>query len=1112
MRILIHRLRKISKFARHMKKLLLAIPAVMFAALCGASPLWMRYPAISPDGRQIAFTYKGDIYVVDAAGGTARRLTAESGYNYAPVWSPDSEHIAYAGDRYGNFDIFLIAAAGGQPVRLTTHSSAEKPYAFTPDGKQIYYGAHIWDPAPSALFPTGSMTELYAVAVTGGRPVQVLATPAEAISFAPDGKSFLYQDRKGGENIWRKHHTSSITRDIWYYDASTGRHANLTARAGEDRNPRYSKDGKTVYMLSERGGTFNVWSFPTDDPSAARQVTDFKTHPVRFLTVADNGTLCYGYNGQIYTQAAGGRPQQLKVEVISTDPADKVTRIGVGGGYNATVSPDGKQVAFVARGDIFVTSVDYTTTKQITSTPQSEAAPDFAPDNRSMVYASERDGYWRIYTARIARDEDPNFPNATLIDEEPLFKDDGIERTCPKYSPDGKRVAYFEGRSRLMVKDLNTGKVHQVTDGSCQYSTDGNIDYAWSPDGRWFAINYIGNRHDPYSDIGLVSAEGGEITNLTNTGYFDLSPQWVMDGNAILFESDRYGMRSHASWGSLSDVMIIFLNRKAYEIYRMNKEEYEIYQEAEKRAEEEKKKAETEDKDGKDKDKDKNKDNKAEKAESDKGPEPIVVELDGIEDRTVRLTPASSSLSGFTVDKEGGTLYYLCAYEGGYDLWKMDLRDRGSNSIMRKGSGSGALVWDAKKENMFLLGGRMLRFKGGSGSGDNISASGEMLLDTDAEREYMFDRIYRQEKSRFYTEDMHGVDWEALRDNYRQFLPDIDNNYDFAEMASEWLGELNVSHTGCRYSRPSDASGDVTADLGLIFDTAHEGDGLLVAEVVAQGPFDKSSSQVRAGDIIEKIDGRPIAAGEDYFPLLNRRAGRRTLVSIYRPADGSRWDETAVPISQSRLSQLLYKRWVKQRAADVERLSGGRLGYVHIQSMGDESFRTVYAEILGRYNHCDGIVIDTRFNGGGRLHEDVEVLFSGEKYLTQVIRGKEACDMPSRRWNKPSIMITCEANYSNAHGTPWVYQHQGLGKVVGMPVPGTMTSVSWERLQDPTLVFGIPIIGYRLDDGSYLENKQLEPDIEVANPPETIVEGRDEQLETAVTELLRQIDEQKGKR
>ena len=1106
MRIFIHRLPKISKVIRHMKKLLFSLAALLTAALSEASPLWMRYPAISPDGRNVAFSYKGDIYVVDAAGGTARRLTAESGYNYAPVWSPDSRQIAYAGDRYGNFDIFLIAAEGGQPRRLTTHSAAEEPYAFTPDGKQIYYGAHIWDPAPSALFPTGSMTELYSVSVTGGRPVQVLPTPAEAITFAPDGESFLYQDRKGGENIWRKHHTSSITRDIWRYDASTGRHTNLTARDGEDRNPRLADGGRTVYFLSERGGTFNVWSFPADDPAAAKQVTDFKTHPVRFLSVADNGTLCYGYNGQIYTQAAGGRPQQLNVKIVSAEPTDKTSRLSVTGGRDLTVSPDGKQVAFVSRGDIFVTSVDYTTTKQITSTPQSEADPDFAPDNRSMVYASERDGYWRIYTAKIARNEDPNFPNATLIDEEPLFKDDGIERTCPKYSPDGKRVAYFEDRSRLMVKDLATGKVHQVTDGSCQYSTDGNIDYAWSPDGHWFAINYIGNRHDPYSDIGLVSADGGEITNLTNTGYFDSSPQWVLDGNAILFESDRYGMRSHASWGSLSDVMIIFLNRKSYEIFRMDKEEYELYDEARKRAEGDKKRSETDNKDNKDKSAD------GEKKDGDtaaKQPEPIVIELEGIEDRTVRLTPASSSLSGFTLDKKGQTLYYLCAYEGGYDLWQMDLRDRGSNRIMRKGSGSGALVWDDKMENMFLLGGRMLRFKGGSGSGDNISASSEMLLDARAEREYMFDRIYRQEKRRFYTEDMHGVDWEALRDNYRRFLPDIDNNYDFAEMASEWLGELNVSHTGCRYSRPSDASGDVTADLGLIFDMRHEGDGLLIAEVVAQGPFDRASSKVQAGDIVEKIDARPIKAGEDYFPLLNRRAGRRTLVSIYRPSDGTRWDEAVEPISQSQLSQLLYKRWVKQRAADVERLSGGRLGYVHIQSMGDESFRTIYAEILGRYNQCDGIVIDTRFNGGGRLHEDVEVLFSGKKYLTQVIRGKEACDMPSRRWNKPSIMITCEANYSNAHGTPWVYQHQGIGKVVGMPVPGTMTSVSWERLQDPTLVFGIPIIGYRLEDGSYLENKQLEPDIKVANTPEAIAEGRDEQLETAVKELLRQIDQKK---
>ena len=213
-----------------------------------------------------------------------------------------------------------------------------------------------------------------------------------------------------------------------------------------------------------------------------------------------------------------------------------------------------------------------------------------------------------------------------------------------------------------------------------------------------------------------------------------------------------------------------------------------------------------------------------------------------------------------------------------------------------------------------------------------------------------------------------------------------------------------------------------------------------------------------------------------------------------------------LPVSSSAMNGLLYDRWVKQRAADVEKWSGGRLGYVHIRKMDDDSFRPIYSDILGKYNNCDGIVIDTRFNGGGRMHEDIEILFSGEKSLTQVIRGRESCDMPSRRWNKPTIMITCEANYSNAHGTPWVYSHQKIGKLVGAPVPGTMSSVNWITLQDSDLIFGVPVIGYRTADGTYLEGTQLEPDVYVLNAPETVVKGEDSQLRAAVEELLKEID------
>ena len=274
-----------------------------------------------------------------------------------------------------------------------------------------------------------------------------------------------------------------------------------------------------------------------------------------------------------------------------------------------------------------------------------------------------------------------------------------------------------------------------------------------------------------------------------------------------------------------------------------------------------------------------------------------------------------------------------------------------------------------------------------------------------------------------------------------------------------------------------------------------------MAEVVKGGPFDHAGITLKAGDIITHINGTTIGNGQDISTLLMGQTGKKTLVSYSGGGEA-----TVIPVSLSEMNDLLYDRWIKQRAADVEKWSGGRLGYVHIKEMNDKSFRPVYSDVLGKYNQCEGIVIDTRHNGGGRMHEDIEVLFSGEKYLTQVIRGREICDMPSRRWNKPSIMVQNEANYSNAHGTPWVYRHQGIGKLVGAPVQGTMSSVNWITTQDPGIIFGVPVIGYRTEEGYYLEGTQLEPDIYVLNPPETIVKGEDSQLRAAVKELLKEID------
>ncbi|MBS1436423.1 MAG: peptidase S41 [Bacteroides sp.] len=1069
-----------------------------FAHAMAVTPLWMRDVRISPDGKEIVFCYKGDIYKVSAKGGEAVQLTTQESYESSPVWSPDGKQIAFASDRFGNTDVFVMPANGGSARRLTTNSASEIPSAFTPDGKYVVFSASIQDPVSSALFPTSAMTELYKVPAEGGKTEQILGTPAEMVCFNAAGDKFLYQDRKGFEDEWRKHHTSSITRDVWMYDMASGKHTNLTKRAGEDRNPVLSSDGKEVFFLSERNkGSFNVYSFPLDNPEQVKPLTSFSTHPVRFLSLGGDGTLCYTYNGEIYTQKQGGKPSKVNVSLTRDDQEIPVTLSYTRGASEAIASSDGKQVAFIVRGEVFVTSVEYGTTKQITHTPEAEEGLSFGADNRTLVYASERDGNWQLYKAEIERKEDLNFPNATLIKEEVLLPSKSVERMYPKFSPDGKEVAFIEDRIRLKVLNLETNKVRQITDGSTWYELSGGFNYAWSPDGKWFTLEFIGNKHDPYTDIALVSADGkGELVNLTNSGYTSSSPKWTMDGNAILFTTERYGMRNHASWGSLDDVMMVFVNQDAYDKFRMSKEDYELQKELEK---EQEKAADK--KDGKKEDK---KEDKDKKEEADKVKD-IVVELEGIQDRIVRLTPNSSSIASAILSKDGESLYYLSAFERGFDMWKMDLRKRETKLLHKMGSGWADMEMDKEGKNLFVLGsGSMQKMDLGGEKLKPISYRAEMKMDLAAERAYMYDNMCREEQKRFYEVNMHGVDWKAMTANYRRFLPHINNKYDYAEMLSELLGELNVSHTGGRY-RPGVK--EATASLGLLYDWSYTGKGMKVDEVVEKGPFDRKTTRVKPGVVIEKIDGQPVDA--DFSALLNGKAGKKILVSFYDAQSKERWDEVVKPISGGTLSSLLYERWVKQRAADVDKWSNGRLGYVHIESMDDGSFRTVYSDILGKYNNREGIVIDTRFNGGGRLHEDIEVLFSGQKYLTQVIRGREACDMPSRRWNKPSIMVQCEANYSNAHGTPWVYKHRQMGKLVGAPVPGTMTSVNWVRMQDPDLIYGIPVIGYRLPDGSYLENKELEPDVYVLNAPETVVKGEDTQLKAAVDELLKELDAKK---
>lgn len=1044
-----------------------------------ASPLWMRSPAISPDGQTIAFTYRGRIYTVDSAGGEAAALTDPQFRSTSPVWAPDGSAIAFSAAVFNAGDVYVAPIDGGEIRRLTYNESSDVPLAFTPDGQDILFASGGIAPMDASFldgFTLSPLGAVLSVPAAGGRERDVMPIPAAQAVVSPDGNLIAYVFERSPEVSFRKRQISDGTSDIWILDRRTGEHRQLTRHRGREKSPAFAPDGAYVYFTAEMPagggadpdaspGSTNVWRMATDGSGVPEQITFHDTLPVRGLSVSRDGTLAYGYDGEIFTVVPGSDPAKIGVRIaqgtlaagqIPLNVNDQVTEVAV--------SPDGTELALVARGDVYAVDAATGATRRITATPQAERSVSFSPDGTTLLYASDRQIDWDLFETRIVRaGQDGGFVGAAELGETVLL-DTETDLLQPLYSPQGDKVAYRDDRNAIHVLDIASGTITEALPDNATYSYgESDLTHAWSPDGRYLVTISgfeIGN-----SEVEVIEVATGTRHNISLNGFADLAPQFSRDGTMVYWLSDRFSMRQLDNQTATHDVVGVFLSREAA-------------------------------------------------ADHAAGRRPVTAgepDFAGAPDRPIRLTGVPQGMAFVDLSADGSTLHLVALVPGlGLAGYAVDPATGAARLLFqRPGTGAESFATDRDGTTLYVAGaGQLDAYDLATGEMRSIPFDTTGPHDYRAEMEYIFAHQWRLVQSKFYDPGMHGVDWPMMRDLYARYLPHISHWEDFAELIAEMQGELNASHmfSGFHSGEPW---WDQVGMLGVYYDRAHEGPGVRIAGVLPGGPADAPDSLLLPGAVILTVDGVTIGPDADIAPLLNHKVGTPVRLGIVAPGADTAAEQSVTPVSGKAEAALAYLRWVADRRAIVEELSGGRLGYVHVAAMNDTEMRKVYSELMGRYGNAEGAIVDVRFNLGGFLHDQLVAFLTGTRHSGPYTRnGVDLGLTPFDRWARPTALVQNAFSYSDGSIFPAYYKREALGPIVGDRVPGTGTAVYETPQLEPRLSLAVAQLGFRTEEGVFFENTEIVPDLLVPTEPTFIVQNRDPQLEAAVAALLAEIDEQ----
>jgi tricorn protease len=1031
---------------------------------------------------KIAFVYAGDIWLVAKAGGAAVRLSSPLGEESFPRFSPDGSRLAYSADYDGNTDVYVVPTAGGTPVRLTYHPMADRVIGWHPDGKRVLF-------ASSRESGRQRYSQFYLVSATGGFPEKLPLPYGEFATFSSDGAQMIYMPVSQDFRNWKRYR-GGWAPDLWTFDLKTFAARNLTNNVANDAQPMWYRN--TLYFISDRGPEQrnNIWAQDLGT-GTARQVTHFSDYDISFPSIGPDA-IVFQKGGRIYLlNLPGEAVSEVPIRVV-TDQTTLRARMAKTEGLvqNASVSPTGKRATFEARGDIVTVPAENGAVMNITrSSGVADRTPRWSPDGRTIAYWSDRSGEYEL-TLRAA---DGTGSERKVTSLGPGF------RYAPQWAPDSKKVAFIDQTFRIRIYDDATGKVTDV-DRSPEYLDEDTLEafrVQWSPDSRW--LTYARPFTSSNNAVFLFDTKGGRLHQATSGYLNDKQPTFDPEGKYLFYASDRsfepvYGTFDNTwTYANPTQLIAVPLRKDVKSPLAARND------------------VETPAGDGAKKDESRKDDDKDAAA---KPPANVDIDLDAFEARGVVLPPKAGNYADLQAVR-GKLLYRRTPHAGATDeksaVVYFDFEEREEKTVLDDVGGV-EVTADGKKllitsDKGFAI--IDLKEKQKFEKAMNVSDI-EVPVDPRAEWRQLFMDTYRLERDFFYDPSMHGVNWTAMKDRYLALLDNAVTRWDVNWVIGEFLGELNASHT---YHGGGDLEAGPTRSVGMLgVDWELANGAYRIKHIVRGGPWDTSvrspldepGVRVSEGEYVLAVDGRPLDPAADPWAAF-QGLGKKTVVLTVNKTPSSDGARQVVVTCLEDETELRFRSWIEERRQLVDKATGGKAGYIYVQATTTGAQNELMRQFMAQWKK-DGLIIDERWNSGGQIPDRFIELLHRPTLAYWAVRGAPPQQWPPVAHRGAQVMLINGWSGSGGDAFPFYFRETGIGPLIGTRTWGGLIGVSGS----PGLIDGggVTVPTFRMFDPKgkwFAEGHGVDPDIEVPEDPTQLAKGIDPQLQRAIDEVNQRI-------